>query len=152
MQATMQADRQRMEAMAVEREAEQRRMAEILRYMQSLGAAMGVAPPPTLFAPPPPPPPHATTPVRMNVLVCMFMLTVKPQHYLEPSATLMVYIYLVSHATTHATLMVYIYLVSLTCNLFSFMQNQSVASNNVPHHLGGSPGSYVGPHQPGQSP
>jgi hypothetical protein len=91
----MQADRQRMEAMAVEREAEQRRMAEILQYMQSLGVTTGVALPPTLFAPPPPP--HATTPVSMNVLVCMFMLTVKPQHYLEPSATLMVYIYLVSH-------------------------------------------------------
>jgi hypothetical protein len=95
MQATMQANRQRMEATAVERVAEQQRMAEILQYMQSLGAATGVAPPPTLFAPPPPP--HATTPVSMNVLVCMFMLTVKPQHYLEPSATLMVYIYLVSH-------------------------------------------------------
>ena len=44
----MQADRQRMEAMAVEREAEQRRMAEILQYMQSLGAATGVVPPPSL--------------------------------------------------------------------------------------------------------
>jgi hypothetical protein len=130
----MQADWQRMEAMAIEQEAEQRRMAEIIQYMQSLGAAMGVAPPPTLFAPPPSP--HATSPISMNVLVCMFMLTVKPQHYLKPSATLMVYIYLVSH----------------TCNLFSFMQNQSAASNSVPRHLEGSPGSYVGPHQPGQSP
>ena len=59
-------------------EAEQRRMAEILQYMQSLGAATGVVPPPSLFAPPPPPPPHYSTPVSINVLVCMFMLTVKP--------------------------------------------------------------------------
>ena len=88
----MEAEWQRM---AAEREAKQQRMVKILQYMQSLGAAMGVAPPPTLFAPPPPP--HATTPVSINVLVCMFMLRVKPQHYLEPSATLMVYIYLVSH-------------------------------------------------------
>jgi hypothetical protein len=46
-------------------------------------AAMGLPLPHGLFAPPPPP--HATTPVSMNVLVCMFMLRVKPQHYLEPS-------------------------------------------------------------------
>lgn len=57
-------------------EAEQRRMVEILQYMQSIGAATGVAPPPSLFAPPPPP--HYSTPVSINVLVCMFMLTVKP--------------------------------------------------------------------------
>jgi hypothetical protein len=76
----MEAKRQ---SMAAEREAEQRRMAEILQYMQSLGAATGLPPPPRLFAPPPPP--HATTPMSMNVLFCMFMLRVKPQHYLEPS-------------------------------------------------------------------
>ena len=58
-------------------EAEQRRMAEILQYMQSLGAATCVVPPPLLFAPPPPPPPHYSTPVSINVLVYMFMLTVK---------------------------------------------------------------------------
>lgn len=69
----MQATMERVEA---EREAEQRRMVEILQYMQSLGAATGVAPPPSLFAPPPPP--HYSTPVSINVLVCMFMLTVKP--------------------------------------------------------------------------
>ena len=69
----MQAKIERVDA---EREAEQRRMAEILQYMQSLGAATGVAPPPSLFAPPPPP--HYSTPVSINVLVCMFMLTVKP--------------------------------------------------------------------------
>ena len=69
----MQAKMERVEA---EREAEQWRMAEILQYMQSLGAATGVAPPPSLFAPPPPP--HYSTPVSKNVLVCMFMLTVKP--------------------------------------------------------------------------
>jgi hypothetical protein len=56
-------------------EAEQRRMVEILQYMQSIGAATGVAPPPSLFAPPPHPP--YSTPVSINVLVCMFMLTVK---------------------------------------------------------------------------
>ena len=67
----MQAKMERVEA---EREAEQRRMAEILQYMQSLGAATGVVPPPSLFAPPP----HYSTPVSINVLVCMFMLTVKP--------------------------------------------------------------------------
>ena len=58
-------------------QAEQRRMAEILQYKQSLGAATGVVPPPSLFAPPPPPPPHYFTPVSINILVCMFMLTVK---------------------------------------------------------------------------
>ena len=71
----MQAKMERVEA---EREAEQRRMAEILQHMQSLGAAMGVVPPPSLFAPPPTPPPHYSTPVSINVFVCMFMLTVKP--------------------------------------------------------------------------
>ena len=69
----MQAKMERVEA---EREAEQRRMAEILQYMQSLGAATGVVPPPSLFSPPPPP--HYSTPVGINILVCMFMLTVKP--------------------------------------------------------------------------
>ena len=66
-----------MERVEAEREAEQRRMVEILQYMQSLGAAMGVAPPPSLFAPPPPPTPHYSTPMSINVLVCMFMLMVK---------------------------------------------------------------------------
>ena len=68
----MQAKMERVEA---EREAEQWRMAEILQYMQSLSAATGVVPPPSLFTPPPPP--HYSTPVSINVLVCMFMLTVK---------------------------------------------------------------------------
>ena len=71
----MQAKMERVEA---EREAEQRRMAEILQYMQSLGAATGVVPPPSLFAPLPPPPPQNSTPVSIIVLVCMFILTVKP--------------------------------------------------------------------------
>jgi len=71
----MQAKMERVEA---EREAEQQRMAEILQYMQSLGAATGVVPSASLFAPPPPPPPHYSTPVSINILVCMFMLTVKP--------------------------------------------------------------------------
>ena len=77
-------------------EAEQRRMAEILQYMQSLGAATGVAPPPSLFAPPPPPPPHYSTPVSINVLVCMFMLTVKPSGVWKFYSCI-VYIYLISH-------------------------------------------------------
>ena len=69
----MQAKMERVEA---EWEAEQQRMAEILQYMQSLGAATGILPPPSLFAPPPPP--QNSTPMSINVLVCMFMLTVKP--------------------------------------------------------------------------
>ena len=59
-------------------EAEQRRMVEILQHMQSLGATTGVIPPPSLFAPPPPPPPDYSTLVSINILVCMFMLMVKP--------------------------------------------------------------------------
>ena len=75
-------------------EAEQWRMVEILQYMQSLGAAMGLVPPPSLFAPHPPP--HYSTPVSINVLVCMFMLTVKPS-WVWKFYSCMVYIYLVSH-------------------------------------------------------
>ena len=67
----------KMERVEAEREAEQRRMADILQYIQSLGAATGVVPPPSLFALPTPPPPHYSTPMSINVLVCMFMLTVK---------------------------------------------------------------------------
>ena len=72
----MQAKMERVESERAEREAEQQRMAEILQYMQSLGGATGVLPPPSLFAPPPPP--QNSTPVSINVLVCMFMLMVKP--------------------------------------------------------------------------
>ena len=64
--------------------------------MQSLGAATGVVLPPSLFAPPPPPPPHYSTPMSINVLVCMFMLTVKPSGVWK-FYSCMVYIYLVSH-------------------------------------------------------
>ena len=78
MQAKMERVESEREAKRAEREAEQQRMAEILQYMQSLGATTGVLPPPSLFAPPPPPPPQNSTPVSINVLVCMFMLTVKP--------------------------------------------------------------------------
>ncbi|KAG0541983.1 hypothetical protein BDA96_02G063300 [Sorghum bicolor] len=47
---------QRME----EQHRQQQQMAEILRYMQSLGQHTGLAAPPSLFAiPPPPPPPSA---------------------------------------------------------------------------------------------
>ena len=66
--------REQMQAKMERVEAEQRRMAEILQYMQSLGAATGVVSPPSLFAPPP----HYSTPVSINVLVCMFILTIKP--------------------------------------------------------------------------
>ena len=41
------------------------------------------------------------------------------------------------------------FLLSLTCNLFYFVQHQSGAASN---HLGGSPGSHIGPSQPGPSP
>ena len=74
----MQAKMERVESERAEWEAEQQRMAEILQHMQSLGVATSVLPPPSLFAPPPPPPPQNSTPVSINVLVCMFMLTVKP--------------------------------------------------------------------------
>ena len=67
-----------------------------LQYMQSLGAATGVVPPPWLFAPPPPPPPHYSTPMSINVLVCMFMLMVKPSGVWK-FYSCMVCIYLVSH-------------------------------------------------------
>jgi hypothetical protein len=46
--------------MRAEREAKrlvEQRMREILAYMESLGAATGVAPPASLFSPPRPPPP-----------------------------------------------------------------------------------------------
>ena len=76
MQVKMERVESEWEAERAEREAEQQRMAEILQYIQSLGAATGVVPPPSLFAPPPHP--HYSTPVSINVLVCMFMLTVKP--------------------------------------------------------------------------
>ena len=51
--------------MTVEREAEQQRMTEILNFMQSLGAATGVAPPASLFAPIRPPD-QFSTPVSMH--------------------------------------------------------------------------------------
>jgi hypothetical protein len=42
----------------------------MFQWMQSLGKKMGQPPPPMLF---PSPPDLATTPVSMNVLVCMFL-------------------------------------------------------------------------------
>ena len=44
-------------------ETEQQRMADILRYMQTLGAATGVAPLASLFNPPRPPGDVFSTPV-----------------------------------------------------------------------------------------
>jgi hypothetical protein len=55
--------------MRAEREAERLRMREILAYMESLGAATGIAPPALLFSrprPPPPPPDPFFTPVSMD--------------------------------------------------------------------------------------
>jgi hypothetical protein len=55
--------------MRAEREAERLRMREILAYMESFGAATGVAPPALLFSPPQPPPPPPdlfSTPVSMD--------------------------------------------------------------------------------------
>jgi len=47
----------------------------------------------------------------------------------------------------------YMFILSLTYgNLFSYVQNQSAASNNMPRQLGDSPGSHLGPHQLGPSP
>jgi hypothetical protein len=63
LEARMRAERE------AKRLAEQQRMREILAYMESLGAATGVAPPASLFSPPPPPPPPPdpfSTPVSMN--------------------------------------------------------------------------------------
>jgi hypothetical protein len=59
--------------MRAERLAEQQRMREILAYMESLGAATGVAPPASLFSPPrPPPPPPPPDPFSTPVSMDMF--------------------------------------------------------------------------------
>jgi hypothetical protein len=50
-------------------EAERQRMEQMFQYMQTLRAALGQPLPLLLF----PSPPLATTPVSMNVLVCMFL-------------------------------------------------------------------------------
>jgi hypothetical protein len=63
LEARMRAERE------AERLAEQQRMREILAYMESLGAATGVAPPALLFSPPRPPlppPDPFSTPVSMD--------------------------------------------------------------------------------------
>jgi hypothetical protein len=64
----LEAERQRVEALEAQREAKQRQMVEVLRFLQGLGAATGVVPPTMLFAPHPPAPPHMT-PVSMNMIV-----------------------------------------------------------------------------------
>jgi hypothetical protein len=64
----LEAERQRVEALEAQREAKQRQMVEVLRFLQGLGAATGVVPPPMLFALPPPAPPHMTH-VSMNMIV-----------------------------------------------------------------------------------
>ena len=50
-----------------ERAAADQRMAEMFQYMQSLGAAQGIAPPPPLF--PPVDPAHFHTPVSIKIVV-----------------------------------------------------------------------------------
>ena len=60
----------RMMAERVERTArlaDQQRMAEMFQYMQSLGAAQGIAPPPPLF--PPVDPTLFHTPVSIKIVV-----------------------------------------------------------------------------------
>jgi hypothetical protein len=70
LEARMSAEREALEArMSAEHEAERLRMSEILAYMQSLGAATGVAPPASLFSPPRPTPPPRdpfSTPMSMD--------------------------------------------------------------------------------------
>jgi hypothetical protein len=50
-----------------ERRADHQRMAEMFQYMQSLGAAQGIAPPPPLF--PPVDPTLFHTPVSIKIVV-----------------------------------------------------------------------------------
>jgi hypothetical protein len=50
-----------------ERAAADQRMVEMFQYMQSLGAAQGIAPPPPLF--PPVDPTVFHTPVSINIVV-----------------------------------------------------------------------------------
>ena len=55
------------EAEQVAREADHQKMAEMFQYMQSLGAAQGIAPPPPLF--PPVDPTLFHTPVSIKIVV-----------------------------------------------------------------------------------
>ena len=59
------------EAERAERLAQQEKMAEIVRFMQRIGAQTGVTLPAALLAPPPPPP-VAATPVSVNVYCFRF--------------------------------------------------------------------------------
>ena len=61
MEARMMAERE------AERRADHQRMAEMFQYMQSLGAAQGIAPPPPLF--PPVDPTLFHTPVSIKIVV-----------------------------------------------------------------------------------
>jgi hypothetical protein len=61
MEARMMAERE------AERRADHQRMAEMFQYMQSLGAAQGIAPPPSLF--PPVDPALFHTPVSIKIVV-----------------------------------------------------------------------------------
>ena len=53
--------------MMAERRVDHQRMAEMFQYMQSLGAAQGIAPPPPLF--PPVDPALFHTPVSIKIVV-----------------------------------------------------------------------------------
>ena len=61
MEARMMAERE------AERRADHQRMAEMFQYMQSLGAAQGIAPPPPLF--PPVDPTLFHNPVSIKIVV-----------------------------------------------------------------------------------
>jgi hypothetical protein len=76
LQAQLEEERRQCLELDARMRSEQQRTGDILRYIQS---ATGVAPPPSLFTPNPPPS-QFSTPVSMTVLVCMFMLRVKPLH------------------------------------------------------------------------
>ena len=66
MEQRMEVKKLRIEA---ERQAKRQRMEQLLQRMQGLGERMGQPMPLMLFPTPPPP---TTTPVGINVLVCMF--------------------------------------------------------------------------------
>jgi hypothetical protein len=67
MEARIMAERAEQEVKREARLADHQRMAEMFQYMQSLGAAQGIAPPPPLF--PPVDPALFHTPVSIKIVV-----------------------------------------------------------------------------------